>query len=106
MLHLNDEYVVNAADGVYSIVVNSMDYRADNSLDPKDFATVADLHSAMNAQFTDYTSTETVRVKAGKVNLGDIYNAATDLLEQTGYWGKFVDEVTFVNGKLKIHFGS
>lgn len=106
MLHLNDEYFVDAPDGVYPVRIHSMDYRANNDIHPKSYPTYEAYRLALEAQFRDYISTESVRVKAGKANLGDVYNAASDLLEQTGYWGKFIESLDFEHEHLELSIGS
>ena len=106
MLHLEDEYLVDAPDGVYPVRHNSMDYRADNDIYPKQFATNAEYQQALDAQFRDYISETSVRVKDGKANLGDVLNASISILEQTGYWGKFIESLDFDNGHLELSIGS
>ena len=106
MLHLNDEYFVDAPDGVYPVRHHSMDYRADNDIHPKQFATEAEYRQALHAQFRDYISETSVRVKDGKANLGDVYNASISILEQTGYWGKFIESLDFENEHLELSIGS
>jgi len=107
MLHLENEYLVDAPDGVYPVRIHSLDYRAEReTLNPKDFATPELYMEARLGRFRDYISTESVRVKAGKANLGDVYNAASDLLEQTGYWGKFIESLRYEHGHLEMDIGS
>lgn len=106
MLHLNDEYFVDAPDGVYPVRHNSMDYRADNHIHPKSYPTYEAYRLALEAQFRDYISETSVRVKDGKANLGDVYNASLSILEQTGYWGKFIEDLYFDNGHLELSIGS
>ena len=107
MLHLNDEYLVDAPDGVYPVRHNSLDYRAEReTLNPKDFATPELYMEARLGRFRDYISETSVRVKDGKANLGDVYNASISILEQTGYWGKFIDGLDFEHEHLELHIGS
>lgn len=106
MLHLNDEYFVDAPDGVYPVRHHSLDYRANNDIHPKQFATKEAYMIAFHAQFRDYISDSSVRVKDGKANLGDVYNASISILEQTGYWGKFIESLDFENGHLELSIGS
>lgn len=106
MLHLNDEYFVDAPDGVYPVRHHSMDYRVDNSIHPRDFASKELYMIAFDAQFRDYISETSVRVKDGKANLGDVYNASLSILSQTGYWGRYIENLDFDNGHLELGIGS
>ena len=106
MLHLNDEYLVDLPDGVYPVRHNSMDYNNPQDIHPKNFASKQEYMLAFDAQFRDYISETSIRVKDGKANLGDVYNASLSILEQTGYWGKFIEDIYVDNGHLELSIGS
>jgi hypothetical protein len=77
--------------GLFRLSVNSMDYNTD------------DIY-----EFKDYFSEQPVRVTNGCVSTVDLIDGCNSLHSQTGYWGKYIEELEYRadTNTIEVHFGS
>jgi len=77
--------------GLFRLSVNSLDYR-DNTADA----------------FQDYFSDTWVRVENNEIIVNDLIRAAAELHLQTGYWGRYIERLTYdtETNSIQVEFGS
>lgn len=76
--------------GKFTLSVDSLDYRTDNS------------------DFKIYFSQQQVRVEDGEAIVNDLVKAAAELHDQTGYWGRYIEHLSYDTdtNSIRVEFGS
>jgi len=85
---------IDPLNGKFRLSVSSLDYRAD--IDDNDLP------------FHDYFSTTQVRVEDNEVIINDLIKACQELHEQTGYWGRYIEFLSYDtdSNSIEVSFGS
>ena len=82
---------VDSLNGKFTLSVESLDYRDDS-----------------NDEFKLYFSTTQVRVENNEPIINDLIKAVQELHEQTGYWGRYIENLEYDpdTNTIVINFGS
>jgi hypothetical protein len=78
-------------NGRFRLSVNSLDYRDDTG-----------------DEFNNYYSTAWVRVENNEAIVNDLVKACAELHEQTGYWGRYIEQLSYDtdSNTIRVEFGS
>ena len=86
------DYSTDIPDGEYILMEKSFDYR---NIDAYPYTSLP------------WESKIPVVIKNGEFNPKNIDAAAEDIHEQTGYWGVYIEKLTFSEtGQIELHLGS
>ena len=82
---------VDPLNGKFRLCVESLDY-----------------NNNTNDEFTTYFSMTQVRVEDNEAIVNDLVKACAELHEQTGYWGRYIEFLTYRtdNNTIEVSFGS
>lgn len=67
-----------------------------------------DYNNNTNDEFKTYYSDSFVRVEDNEAIINDLIKAAAELHEQTGYWGRYIEFLTYDtdSNSIEVSFGS